>query len=89
MSASAAPTGLNNVSIVAVNATTEAIRLLVRGSGEQPENPDRCVVHLFGRSINTASFAMYTFSVAVLVQALILVSLSSFADYGEFIVWEV
>jgi len=34
--------------------------------------------------INTASFAMYTFSVSVLLQALIVVSISSAADHGNF-----
>jgi len=42
----------------------------------------QCIVRPFGREISTASFAMYTFSIAVLVQALILVSFSSVADYG-------
>lgn len=37
---------------------------------------------VLGFEINTASFAMYTFSLAVLVQALTLVSFSALADYG-------
>ncbi|KAF2083876.1 MFS transporter family protein [Saccharata proteae CBS 121410] len=41
-----------------------------------------CVVHLLGHDVNTASFAMYTFSLAVLVQALTLVSISAIADHG-------
>lgn len=45
-------------------------------------DPDQCIVHLFGSDITTASFAMYTFSVAVFCQALTLVSVSAFADYG-------
>lgn len=43
---------------------------------------DQCVVGLLGLEINTASFAMYTFSLAVLVQALTLISFSALADYG-------
>lgn len=43
----------------------------------------QCVISLFGLEVNTASFAMYTFSLAVLVQALALVSFSSFADHGK------
>lgn len=43
---------------------------------------DQCVVGLLGLNINTASFAMYTFSLAVLVQALTLISFSALADYG-------
>ncbi|KAE8146787.1 putative MFS transporter family protein [Aspergillus avenaceus] len=42
---------------------------------------DQCVVGLLGLEINTASFAMYTFSLAVLVQALTLISFSALADY--------
>ncbi|KAI9035409.1 MFS transporter [Aspergillus affinis] len=42
---------------------------------------EQCVVGLLGLEINTASFAMYTFSLAVLVQALTLVSFSALADY--------
>jgi UMF1 family MFS transporter len=34
--------------------------------------------------INTASFAMYTFSVSVLLQAIIVVSISSAADHGNY-----
>ncbi|RLM02029.1 hypothetical protein CFD26_109151 [Aspergillus turcosus] len=41
----------------------------------------QCVVNLFGLQVNTASFAMYTFSLAVLVQALTLISFSALADY--------
>jgi len=44
---------------------------------------DVCVVPLMGLNVNTASFAMYTFSLAVLIQALTLVSFSALADYGK------
>ncbi|RJE20603.1 hypothetical protein PHISCL_07066 [Aspergillus sclerotialis] len=47
------------------------------------DEKEQCVVGLFGLQINTASFAMYTFSLAVLVQALTLVSFSALADYGN------
>lgn len=40
------------------------------------------MVGFLGLRINTASFAMYTFSLAVLIQALTLVSFSALADYG-------
>lgn len=53
------------------------------GSGGAAE--DTCVVGLFGLEINTASFAMYTFALAVLVQALTLVSFSALADYGTMV----
>ncbi|EAL93834.1 hypothetical protein KXW98_005618 [Aspergillus fumigatus] len=42
---------------------------------------DQCVVSVLGLQVNTASFAMYTFSLAVLVQALTLISFSALADY--------
>ena len=43
-----------------------------------------CVVSLFGHDINTASFAMYTFSLSVAVQALLIISMSGAADHGRF-----
>ncbi|KKK16617.1 hypothetical protein ARAM_000519 [Aspergillus rambellii] len=50
------------------------------GNGTSPVK-EACVVPLMGLEVNTASFAMYTFSLAVLVQALTLVSFSALADY--------
>lgn len=44
----------------------------------------QCIVSLFGLDINTASFAMYTFSVSVLVQALLIISMSGAADHGRY-----
>ncbi|KAF3762358.1 MFS general substrate transporter [Cryphonectria parasitica EP155] len=44
----------------------------------------QCVVHVLGVEINTASFAMYTFSISVLLQALLVVSISSAADHGQY-----
>lgn len=41
-------------------------------------------MHVLGLEINTASFAMYTFSASVLLQALLVVSISSFADHGQY-----
>lgn len=41
-----------------------------------------CVIHLFGKVINTSSFTLYTFSLATLCQAFALVSLSAIADHG-------
>ena len=43
----------------------------------------QCVVHVLGMEINTASFAMYTFSLSVLFQALLVVSISTAADHGN------
>ncbi|KAI8939455.1 hypothetical protein NX059_003231 [Plenodomus lindquistii] len=48
--------------------------------------PDKgqCVVHILGIEINTASFAMYTFSISVAIQALLIISMSGAADHGRF-----
>lgn len=44
----------------------------------------QCVVSVLGVEINTASFAMYTFSISVLLQALLVVSISCAADHGNY-----
>ncbi|PNY23612.1 Autophagy-like protein 22 [Tolypocladium capitatum] len=53
-------------------------------SDSKGEDDGQCVVYLLGLEINTASFAMYTFSVSVLVQALLVVSISCAADHGNY-----
>ncbi|KAK8256749.1 autophagy-related protein 22-2 [Phyllosticta capitalensis] len=52
---------------------------------KQP-SPDaaQCVVYVLGAEINTASFAMYTFSISVFIQALLIISMSGAADHGEY-----
>jgi len=70
------------------NVTTTAIdggKALVKLARRAVEGADesQCIIKPFSNhSISTASFAMYTFSAAVLVQALVLISFSSVADYG-------
>ncbi|PBP17301.1 Major facilitator superfamily domain, general substrate transporter [Diplocarpon rosae] len=54
-------------------------RVLMRAAGSKVK---QCVIPSLG-NITTSSFAMYTFSVAVFVQALALVSFSAAADHGE------
>ena len=44
----------------------------------------QCVVDVLGLEINTASFAMYTFSISVLAQALLIISMSGAADHGRY-----
>ncbi|KAL2866360.1 MFS transporter [Aspergillus lucknowensis] len=44
----------------------------------------QCIVYILGAEINTASFAMYTFSVSVLVQAFLIISMSGAADHGSY-----
>ncbi|KAM0814259.1 putative Autophagy-related protein [Seiridium cardinale] len=51
-----------------------------KGKGDDGQ----CVVEILGLEINTASFAMYTFSVSVLLQALLVVSISCAADHGNY-----
>ncbi|KAG0649361.1 Autophagy-related 22-1 [Hyphodiscus hymeniophilus] len=65
---------------VADEAGTATALLLSR----KKEEHNQCIIHLFGGDITTSSFAMYTFSLAVLVQALSLISFSSVADYGNY-----
>jgi MFS transporter, UMF1 family len=43
-----------------------------------------CVIRFFGWWMNTASFAMYTFSFSVLLQSLIIISMSGAADHGSY-----
>ena len=43
-----------------------------------------CVIRLLGIEINTASFALYTFSLSVLVQAILIISMSGAADHGKY-----
>lgn len=42
----------------------------------------QCIINFLGADVNTASFAMYTFSISVLVQALLIISMSGAADHG-------
>lgn len=49
-----------------------------------PSKGSQCVFQFFGHEINTASFAMYTFSFSVLLQSLIVVTMSGAADHGQY-----
>ncbi|KAG6018740.1 Autophagy protein 22 [Claviceps citrina] len=53
-------------------------------SDSKTEGDGQCVIYVLGIEINTASFAMYTFSVSVLLQALLVVSISCAADHGHY-----
>ncbi|KAG9194838.1 hypothetical protein G6011_04873 [Alternaria panax] len=62
-------------------------RLRIReDAGQKAEGGDseQCMVRYLGRDMSTSSFAMYTFSTAVLLQAVVLICFSSFADYGPY-----
>ncbi|KAK6539601.1 Autophagy protein 22 [Orbilia ellipsospora] len=43
-----------------------------------------CVVEVLGFEINTASFVMYTFSLSVMFQAFVIISMSGAADHGRY-----
>ncbi|KAI1676520.1 hypothetical protein KJE20_13769, partial [Pyrenophora tritici-repentis] len=47
------------------------------------QGEEQCIVRYLGKDMSTSSFAMYTFSTAVLLQALVLICFSSFADHGK------
>ncbi|KAJ5121204.1 uncharacterized protein N7515_009165 [Penicillium bovifimosum] len=44
----------------------------------------QCIIYFLGAEINTASFALYTFSLSVLVQAVLIISMSGAADHGSY-----
>ncbi|KAI1261729.1 autophagy-related protein 22-like protein [Xylariaceae sp. FL1019] len=48
------------------------------------QKDSQCIISILGVDINTASFAMYTFSISVLLQALLVVSISCAADHGNY-----
>ncbi|EPS31262.1 hypothetical protein PDE_06217 [Penicillium oxalicum 114-2] len=50
------------------------------------QGPDtgQCIITILGAEINTASFAMYTFSLSVFVQAILIISMSGAADHGSY-----
>ncbi|PNS21310.1 hypothetical protein CAC42_1089 [Sphaceloma murrayae] len=49
-----------------------------------PPKAAQCLVPFLGSDINTASFAMYTFSISVLLQALVVITMSGAADHGAY-----
>ncbi|KAH9826389.1 Autophagy-related protein 22-2 [Teratosphaeria destructans] len=55
-----------------------------RAYGRHGKDSHQCVFHFLGLEINTASFAMYTFSLSVLLQACVVVTMSGAADHGQY-----
>ncbi|KAF2219988.1 autophagy protein Atg22 [Elsinoe ampelina] len=49
-----------------------------------PPKAAQCLVPFLGTEMNTASFAMYTFSISVLLQALVVITMSGAADHGAY-----
>jgi hypothetical protein len=66
------------------NHTSLTLRIISLATREAESG--QCVIRIGGVEINSASFAMYTFSLAVLAQALVLVTFSPLADCGAYIV---
>lgn len=52
-------------------------------NGTTDGQKEQCMIRLLGKDLSTSSFSLYTFSAAVLVQAIVLVLFSSFADHGK------
>ena len=79
------PCVLPSVATKTLTDGTHAVTSLIRRAAEAAADDSQCIIKPFGGGgISTASFAMYTFSAAVLVQALVLISFSSVADYGTY-----
>jgi UMF1 family MFS transporter len=81
---------LARASATAVLADDHSTPCKIRGievsSRESPPHHggSQCVIRVLGAEVNTASFAMYTFSVSVLLQALLVVTMSGAADHGRY-----
>jgi UMF1 family MFS transporter len=69
----------------AAEHSTAAVARLLSRAAETDNN--QCIVNVLGAEMTTSSFVMYTSSIAVFVQALVLVSFSSIADHGEYSKW--
>ncbi|KAL8943444.1 MAG: hypothetical protein Q9216_001082 [Gyalolechia sp. 2 TL-2023] len=74
---------LSNLDQPILNAANSASvsRQYLRGSSSHA-NAGPCIIQLWGININTASFAMYTFSISVFIQSLVIISMSGAADHG-------
>ncbi|KAF2092893.1 putative MFS transporter family protein, partial [Rhizodiscina lignyota] len=69
---------------VPCTAAKKDARSLLLPRADTSSTDNQCVIHIFGSEVNSASFAMYTFSVAVFFQAITLVSISAIADHGNY-----
>ena len=49
---------------------------------------NQCIVDLFGYELNTSSFTLYSFSLAIVVQTLVLISIGAISDYGIVRPWQ-
>ena len=71
-------------SLARENGVTLADRSTPCTGTNSEEKVPQCIVRPLGFEINTASFAMYAFSISVLFQALIIISMSGAADHGQY-----
>ncbi len=53
-------------------------------NGSKHAGTGQCIIYLLGTEINTASFALYTFSISVFIQSLLIISMSGAADHGNY-----
>ncbi|QRW01606.1 autophagy-related protein 22 [Ceratobasidium sp. AG-Ba] len=65
-----------------IPCTPKALPIPVPPRSLTPDT-NQCVVYLFGIRMASSSFAMYTFSISVLLQSLVIVSMSGAADHGK------
>ncbi|KAJ5668790.1 Autophagy-related protein 22-1 [Penicillium macrosclerotiorum] len=61
------------------NALHQEARYAAQGS-----DVGQCIIYFLGAEINTASFALYTFSLSVFVQSILIISMSGAADHGSY-----
>ncbi|KAL8923785.1 MAG: hypothetical protein Q9172_002966 [Xanthocarpia lactea] len=73
---------LDQPDLSSTNASSSSV-LAVRGPLPHLKTGP-CVIQLLGTEINTASFAMYTFSISVFIQSLVIISMSGAADHGVY-----
>ncbi|WEW57951.1 Autophagy protein 22 [Emydomyces testavorans] len=59
------------------NSTADAV-------ASPPIGAPQCVIYVLGFEVNTASFAMYTFSLSVFIQSVLIISVSAAADHGVY-----
>src|ERR1700721_3549954 len=78
------PCGSSSKPLGGDDTTPMALMSRLASSTSPAKDAGQCVVYVLGMEINTASFAMYTFSMSVLIQALLVISISCAADHGNY-----
>lgn len=70
-------------SCIEAKGEAASVKLIRSILSRDEDGKSQCIISPFGKPMATASFAMYTFSTAVFVQALVLISFSPVADFGK------